>query len=263
MSITYAVTSGVALLTLDRPEVLNALDLETGRRYNGLLHRADSDPDVRAIVVTGAGRAFCSGADLSSMGDTDGVPAEERLPADGLQPELAMLVRKPVVAAVNGPAIGVGLVLALYADVRIAAEDAVLSLGFPRLGLVAEYGTAWLLPRLVGASRATELLLSGRRLRGSEAADIGLVLEARPASEVLPAAVAYARELAEQCSPSARAAAKRQLADGYGDGLRAALDDSRRRMLAALDGPELREGFSAQAERRPPRFAPLADEADA
>lgn len=260
--VRYAVADGVATVTLARPERLNAVDLATGRRYNELLRRADSDPEVRVVIVTGEGRAFCSGADLSAMDGSSGAPPEERLPEDGLRPELAMLIRKPVVAAVRGPAIGVGLVLALYADVRIVADDAVLGFGFTRLGLVAEYGTAWLLPRLIGSSRATELLLSSRRFDGKEALALGLAHRTCPAEEMDRVAREYADELASWCSPAALAAVKAQLRDGYGPGLRQALEESRALMLATLGTPELAEGFAAQADRRAPSFPALPREAD-
>jgi enoyl-CoA hydratase/carnithine racemase len=256
--VRYEVDSGVATVTLNRPTVLNAIDLATGRAYNAALRRADAEPEVRAIVIAGAGRAFCAGADLASMEAAPASTAEERLPSDGLAPELAMLSRKPVIAAVHGPAIGVGLVLALYADVRFVASDAILSFAFTRLGLVAEYGTAWLLPRMLGAVRATELLLSSRRFTGSDAVSIGLAHCSLPAGEVRPAAYAYARDLVANCSPAALAATKQQLRDGYGDGLAAALADSRARMLAALDSDDLLEGFAALSQRRAPLFAPLS-----
>jgi enoyl-CoA hydratase/carnithine racemase len=255
--VRYEVDGSVAVVTLDRPDVLNALDLETGRLYNRLLRRADDDPAVRAVVVTGAGRAFCSGADVSGMGSPSDASAEERLPADALQPELAMLIRKPVVAAVNGAAIGVGLVLAAYADVRFVAGDAKLGFEFPRLGLVAEYGMAALVPWLVGGSRAFELLVGGRRFSGVDAVAWGLAHAAAPADEVLARALEYARDLAASCSPAAMAAAKEQLRAAFPGDLRRALDDARQRMLVLLDGDELAEGFAARAQRRTPSFAPL------
>lgn len=258
--IRYELQDAVAVVTLDRPERLNAIDLEMGRAYNEALLRADADPEVRAVVVAGAGRAFCSGADLSAMAGMDSLPAEERLPAHALAPELAMRLRKPVIAAVNGPAIGVGLVLALYADVRIVAHDAALGLLFPRLGLVAEYGTAWLLPRLVGAAHATELLLGGTQISGDDAARIGLAHRAVPATDVLAVASSYAADLALGCAPTALAEIKAQLVAGCAEDLRAALVDSRRRMLECLDSPDLREGFAARVAGRPPAFQPLPTE---
>jgi enoyl-CoA hydratase/carnithine racemase len=255
--VRYKVDRGVATVSLNRPERLNAIDLATGRAYNAALRRADADPEVRVIIITGAGRAFCSGADLSAMEPAPTTTALERLPADGLQPELALFLRKPVIAAVHGPAIGVGLVLALFADIRFIAAEAPLALSFTRLGLVAEYGTAWLLPRLVGATTAAHLLLSGARFDGAEAGRMGLTHQVLPAADVFAAALEYALDIAHNCSPAALAAAKAQILSGFGPGLMQALAESRNRMLATLDSADVVEGFSAAAQRRSPNFAAL------
>jgi enoyl-CoA hydratase/carnithine racemase len=260
--VSYRQDGAIALITLDRPEKLNAIDVTMGRAYNQALLCADADSSVRAIVITGAGRAFCSGANLSTVEHTGGLTHEQRLPADGLRPELAMLIRKPVVAAVNGPAIGIGLVLPLYADMCFVARDATLGFQFARLGLVAEYGTAWLLPALVGQSRARDLLLSSRRFTGTQAVAYGLAHKALGAADVLDGALRYARELAANCSPAALAAAKQQLNAVAHSALDAALTDSRERMLASLDSPDLAEGFAAASAHRTPDFRPLPAEAD-
>ena len=164
---------GVALVTLNRPDKLNALTPQMQLRYVELLRELDADPQVRVVVVTGAGRGFCSGADVAALADTEKLlsfaPDVEQLPT------VALGVRKPVVAAVNGPVAGIGFALMLACDVRFVAAQARIGTTFSRLGLVAEYGTSWLLPRIVGTSRALELLLSGRAVDADEALRIGLV----------------------------------------------------------------------------------------
>lgn len=251
-TVRYEVADGIATVTLNRPETLNAITPDMGRRYVDLLRQADADPDVRAIVVTGAGRGFCSGADLRLL--AEGADALEAYAAAG-QEELATValsIGTPVVAAVNGPCAGLGFVLAIANDVRFAGPEASFSVTFPRLGLVAEYGSAWLLPRLVGMPRATDLLLSGRRIGADEAARIGLVLESVP--DALAAATAWAREVADSCSPKAVATIKGQLRAAQA----ASLDDA---VLTALDlmrasfrWPDLAEALTARMEGRPPRF---------
>ena len=167
-----------------------------------------------------------------------------------------MRLRKPVIAAVNGPAAGVGFVMMLAADIRFVAEDATLTTSFARLGLVAEYGSAWLLTRLVGLERALDLLLTGRRFTGSEAAAWGLASLATKADDVLPTALRYARSLAEHCSPRSLAAIKRQVYADLDRPFAEALEAAKAAMLESFGWPDLPEGLRAQAERRPPNFAP-------
>jgi len=164
---------GVLLLTLNRPQRLNAWTLDMEERYFDLLAGAASDPSVRAIVVTGAGRGFCAGLDADALaGVAAGTPVSTR----PRRPQTFPLeIPKPIVAAVNGPAAGIGFLQALVADVRFAAEGAKFTTAFARRGLLAEHGMSWLLPRLIGASRATELLLSARVFLAEEAAELGLV----------------------------------------------------------------------------------------
>ena len=246
----------VTVLTLNRPDRLNAWTDDMGERYAELLAAADSDPDVRAIVVTGAGRAFCAGLDMASLaGPRERSPQEREHPRRNRA--AALEVRKPLIAAINGPAAGLGLVQALFCDIRFAATDAKLTTSFARLGLPAEEGLSWLVPRLVGFSRALDLLLSARVVLGEEAETIGLVDRALPQEDVLPAAIEYAQTLARHCSPTAMATIKSQVrADAS-----ATFDDARDRafslMLDAFKQPDQREGATAFTERRPPRFAPL------
>jgi enoyl-CoA hydratase/carnithine racemase len=251
-------TGGVLLLTLNRPEKLNAWTPAMEEQFFGALAAADADPAVRVIVVTGAGRGFCAGADLTALGAVDPTSITEAdIHPSGKPISYALSLRKPVIAAINGPAAGIGLVIALYCDVRFAADDAKFTTAFSRRGLIAEHGIAWQLPRLVGASRAMDLLLSSRILLGDEAGRIGLVDHVLPVDEVLPAALAYARDLAENCSPRSMAIIKRQLLAA----LESDLDTSRREavelMLASFTEDDFREGVLSHLEKRPPRFAAL------
>jgi enoyl-CoA hydratase/carnithine racemase len=246
----------VAVLTFNRPDRLNAWTDDMGERYAQLLAAADSDPEVRAIVVTGSGRGFCAGVDMAALASPHERSPREREHARRNR-AAAFEVRKPLIAAINGPAAGLGLVQALFCDIPFAATDAKLTTSFARLGLPAEEGLSWVVPRLVGFSRALDLLLSARVILGDEAETIGLVDRALPKEDVLAAAIDYAQTLARRCSPTAMATIKSQLrADAS-----ATLGDARERafslMLDAFEQPDQREGATAFTERRPPRFAPL------
>lgn len=246
----------VLLVTLNRPERLNAWTNALEDRYFDVLVEAEADPDVRAIVVTGAGRGFCAGADMDDLGGASEASDAE---IDRPRPRhLPMTIRKPVIAAVNGAAAGLGLVEALFCDVRFASPEAAFITAFVRRGLVAEYGVSWLLPRIVGHSRALDLLLSGRRLSGEEAYRIGLVDHLAPADQLVDAAIAYADDLATSCSPWSMATIKAQVVlDGersFADSVGTA--DSL--MRASFHGVDLAEGVASFTERRPPVFAPLS-----
>ena len=245
----------VLVLTLHRPERLNAWTNELEDEYFDLLEAADADPEVRAIVVTGAGRGFCAGADLKAL---SGVPDADDAEMDRLRPRhLPLAVRKPLVAAVNGPAVGLGFVEALYCDVRFASPEAVFATTFSRLGLIAEYGVSWLLPRIVGRSRALDLLMSARRVGGEEAHRIGLVDHLVPADELVDAAVAYATGLATSCSPWAMATIKEQVAIDAEAGFLDAADRADQLMRDSFRRPDIVEGLTSFGERRPPVFEPL------
>jgi enoyl-CoA hydratase/carnithine racemase len=242
----------VLVLTLNRPERLNAWTNELEDEYFDHLEAAEADPDIRAIVVTGAGRGFCAGADLKAL---SGVPSADDAEIDRARPRhLPLAVRKPLIAAVNGPAVGLGFVEAMYCDVRFASPAAVFTTTFSRLGLIAEYGISWLLPRIVGRSRALDLLLSGRRVPGEEAYRIGLVDHIVPAEELVDAAVAYATELATACSPWAMATIKEQVALDAESTFLEAADRSDDLMRDSFRGPDIVEGLTSFAERRPPVF---------
>jgi enoyl-CoA hydratase/carnithine racemase len=252
------VEDGVALLTLNRPERLNAWTTEMERVYFALLDQCDADEQVRAIVVTGAGRGFCAGADmeqLQALGDgtlTASAETEERRPQS-----LPLTISKPIIAAVNGACAGIGLVQALMCDMRFAAEGAKLTTAFARRGLIAEHGISWILPRLVGPARALDLLFSGRVVFAEEAQALGLVNRVLAPDRLLDAALDYARELAVHCSPASMAAMKRQVYADLERTLPDALAEADRLMLASFTAPDFVEGVSSFLERRDPRFVAI------
>jgi enoyl-CoA hydratase/carnithine racemase len=242
------IAEGVATLTLNRPESLNAWTPGMEDRWNELLDQLAVAVDVRALVVTGAGRGFCPGADRNALARRS--RGEEARPVRR-RPLTALLgYPKPVIAAVNGACVGLGLALALSCDVRFAANDARFSAPFARLGLTAEFRTPWLLPRLVGTGNALDLLVSGRIVSADEALRIGLVQRVLPADELVPAAFEYAAEIARTCSPAAIAMIKAQVAAPESIGL---LGPER-----VAHPPDFAEGMAASGERRAPNFPPLA-----
>jgi enoyl-CoA hydratase/carnithine racemase len=253
------VQDGVALLTLNRPERLNAWTGEMERMYFDLLEECSADGLVRAIVVTGAGRGFCAGADMDDLQTLgDGGPSEEQIVAERRPQSLPLTISKPIVAAINGPCAGIGLVQALMCDVRFAAAGAKLTTAFARRGLVAEHGISWILPRLVGPARALDLLLSGRVVLAEEASELGLVNRVLPGEQLLEGALAYARELAVNCSPASMAQMKRQVYADLERGLAEATANADRLMLESFAAPDFAEGVTSFIERRTPTFAALA-----
>jgi enoyl-CoA hydratase/carnithine racemase len=252
-----ATSGGVRTITFARPELRNGMDLDMFRAYYDALVEADASPDVRVVVVTGQGGSFCSGATADLLARLAEGPENRDLVRDlGHPPDLPARLGTPVVAAVNGGAAGLGLVHALYADVRFMASGARLSTSFSRFGLAAEYGSAWLLPRLVGVANALDLLLSGRVVDADEALRMGLVQHVHPASEVRAAALAYAAELAERASPAAMAVIRQQVWAGLESPREEAVTHSVELMTKAFAEPDFQEAVRALRERRPPRFEP-------
>ena len=247
-------TGAVAVVRFNRPAQLNAMTAQMSRQYAVLMRELDADAEVRAILVTGSGRGFCAGADVAILAEGGAAISALIPPLEDL-PMLGLRLSTPVVVAVNGPVAGIGFAYMLGGDVRFAAAEAKISTTFARLGLVAEYGLSWLLPRLVGHGRAMDLLLSGRTVTGAEAREIGLVEYAVPADKVFDAALAYATDLAQSCSPYSMARIKAQvLADATTD-LDSALYRSRWLMEESIFGADLSEALKAREEKRPPRFA--------
>jgi enoyl-CoA hydratase/carnithine racemase len=252
------VSEGVALLTLNRPDRLNAWTAEMEQAYFGMLEECSASSDVRVIVVTGAGRGFCAGADMQELQAIgNGGPSAEDLSRERYPQSLPLSIPKPLLAAINGACAGIGLVQALMCDIRFAAEGAKITTAFARRGLVAEHGISWILPRLVGPSRALDLLLSGRVVLPDEALVLGLVNRVLPPDGLLEVTLDYARELAVNCSPASMATMKRQI---YGDlerGLVEASAAADRLMLESFTAPDFVEGVTSFLERRDPRFLAL------
>jgi enoyl-CoA hydratase/carnithine racemase len=264
------VDGAVATIWLHRPHRHNAWTGRMHSEYRWLLGRLDRDPAVRAIVVTGTPPAFCVGGDSDALaghaergGYDAGLPAEREDPVDGVRPELdadfafVWAMRTPVIAAVNGAAAGVGLAVALFADLRFGAANAKLTTAAPKLGLPAEYGMSWVLPRLVGITRATDLLVSGRVVTPAETESWGLWNGVVPDGEAaLTAAHAYAAQLVATAGPNAVAMTKQQIAT---DVLRhdpaASIADSLRLLDEAMGTAEYREGVAALRAKRQPNFA--------
>lgn len=252
-SVLVEVRDRVALITLNRPDRLNALTSDMGAAYARALRDADADPRVRVAVVTGAGRGFCSGADLSVL--AQGPEALDGFVSDTSWDDLptgALDVGIPVVMAVNGAAAGLGFVIALTGDVCFASPSARFISAFSRLGLVAEYGAAWLLPRMVGRQRAAEILLSGRSIDAEEAERIGLVQGVH--ADVVGAAMAWAADVATHCSPSSLATMKQQLCAADQAELKTSIEESLRLMRDSFRGPDLAEALLAKAAGRAPEF---------
>ena len=208
--IRFEVTDGVAVITLDRPDRLNAFTGTMGRELGEAYRRCDESDSIRAVVLTGAGRAFCAGADLAAGGDTFERRAESDFSAAGVEPP-AWKVRKLVIAAVNGHAVGIGFTLALQCDLRILAREGKYGILQVRRGVMGDAYSHWTLPRLVGMERAADLLLTGRRMGGDEAGTMGLASRVLEADQVLPAALEIAREVAEQAAPLSLAVSKHLL----------------------------------------------------
>lgn len=256
---------GVAVVTFDRPERLNTWARDISSGFYAAIDRADADPDVRVIVWTGNGRAFCAGADLGSasgeslgagLQKTDGTDVS-RLVGER-HPYFLTTVRKPIIAAINGACVGIGLTHALMCDIRFAAAGAKFNTAFARRGLIAEYGISWILPRLAGWGVATELLLSGRTFRAEEAHRLGLVHDVVPAEELTEHTLAYAEDIARNCAPASLAVIKQQL---YGDAMDGVVDVSARAeklMHESLRRPDVIEGITSFIEKRQPAFPPLA-----
>jgi enoyl-CoA hydratase/carnithine racemase len=252
------VEDGVALLTLNRPERLNAWTDEMEQRYFELLDECAASGEVRVIVLTGAGRGFCAGADMKQLqdlsdGNVDGDRRRERRPQS-----YPLSVPKPIIAAINGPCAGIGLVQALMCDIRFGADGAKLTTAFARRGLVAEHGISWVLPRLVGPARALDLLLSGRVVLAHEAHELGLLNRVFAPEQLLAETLAYAREIAINCSPASMATMKRQVYADYERTLEQALAAADELMLASFAAPDFAEGVASFVERREPSFAPVA-----
>jgi enoyl-CoA hydratase/carnithine racemase len=248
--------TGVAVITLDGEARLNAFSAATGRELGAAYRRCDLDDDVKAVVLTGAGRAFCAGADMSEDAGSFDAPGED-FTSSPIQPP-AWRVRKLAIAAINGHAIGIGLTIALQCDVRLVASDAKLAIPQVRRGMVADCQAHFTLRQAAGLAVAAEVLLTGRTMSGQEAADLGIASRALPAPAVLPAAIDLARDVAMYANPASVALSKRLLwADLDLDAVATAEDDAHRLLMGGADA---REGAAAWRENRPPRWSSRASD---
>ncbi len=266
--IIYEVDDPIATITLNRPDALNAWTMRMGAEVKHAFAQAEKDPRVVAIVLTGAGRGFCAGADLRDLKSISegkgegGVPPE--LAADPGDPSFGddfrgtytyvMSIPKPVIAAINGPVAGMAVPIALACDMRFASERAVFTTAFAQRGLIAEWGAAWLLDRLVGPAHAMDLLLSARKVDAAEAERMGLVNRTMPHDELMPFVRGYALELATRCSPASMATMKKQIYQSLSERLAPAEKEAIRLMFGTFESPDFREGVMSFLEKRAPRF---------
>ncbi len=271
--ILYEVNGNVATITLNRPDRLNAWSPKMEENVRMAMDEAGLDDAVRVIVLTGAGRGFCAGADMSNLGtsseeDSDSQRETERgqlqhnpmnvqldLPSDySMRYTYFTSVPKPIIAALNGPCAGLGLVMALFSDVRFASDKAVFTTAFSRRGLIAEHGIDWILPRVVGLPNALDLLLSARKLGAEEAQRLGLVGKVFPHSELMDSALAYAEELAAMVSPRSLRVMKEQVYRTQGISLADSVNRAFDEMYDSLDSDDFKEGVAHFVEKRPPSF---------
>jgi len=251
--IRFEVSGGVAVIELHRPEHLNTYTGRMGIELGDAYRTCDSDDAIRAVVLTGAGRAFCAGADMSVGEETFAKQDRQTFSAAGVDPP-AWEVRKPVIAAMNGHAIGIGLTLALQCDIRIAANEGKYAVVQVRRGVMPDGYSHWTLPRIVGMARAADILLTGRTITGAEAAEMGIVSRSLPAAEVLPAARDIAQDIAVNTAPLSVAVTKRLLWESPGLS-RADVGRKETELHHHLMGlPDAIEGPVAWIERRPPQW---------
>jgi enoyl-CoA hydratase/carnithine racemase len=267
----YSVADRIATITLNRPDKLNAWTAIMEHEVRSAIEEAERNENVRVIILTGAGRGFCAGADMSLLSSVVASGVDERVrkqasssstagAVDGVRADFRKkysyfpAVGKPVIAAINGPVVGLGLVIALYCDVRFASDAAKFSTAFARRGLIAEYGLAWILPRLVGHANALDLLFSARMVDSAEALRIGLVNQVFPHDVFLAKVNEYAREVAANSSPRSTRIMKRQVYDAMFQTLAESFDAAEREMLASLQCEDFKEGVAHFLEKRAPAF---------
>jgi enoyl-CoA hydratase/carnithine racemase len=267
----YSVADCVATITLNRPDKLNAWTATMEREVRLAFEEAQRDDGVRAIVLTGAGRGFCAGADMSLLSTVaeHGLGEKGRQQAlrnsgtaqdESVRPDFRRkysyfpAIGKPVIAAINGPVVGLGLVIALYCDLRFASDAARFSTAFSRRGLVAEYGMAWMLPRLVGVANALDLLFSARMIDANEAMRMGLVNEVFSQATFMEKVQDYARDLVAGVSPRSIRVMKKQVYEAMFQTLAEAFEISEREMLASLQSEDFKEGVAHFLEKRAPAF---------
>ena len=263
----YAVEDGIGIIRLCRPHRMNAWTGRMHTEYRWCVQQAEDDANVRCIVVTGEGRGFCVGGDAEALeghaqrgGYDPGTTREIAKPGYGRAAEFDAAfafhfgLSKPVLAAVNGPAAGVGLALACFADIRFAAAGAKFTTAHGKLNLPAEFGLSWMLPRIVGLTRANDLLLTSRVFTAEEATNFGLMLEVLPAEQVLPRTLAYARELISSVAPNSLRQTRWQVYRDLHRDVATSVIESERLVDEMMGEPDYAEGVRAFTEKRPPRW---------
>ena len=254
--VLYAVENGVARVTLNRPDRLNASNADMSRGLTEAFSKAATDPDVRVVLLSGAGRGFCAGADMQVLNELSAGPERATTRSGGLRYDGLMALPKPVIAAIHGPCAGIGLAMACAADIRIAAEDAVFVAPFAGLGLCAEGGLAWSLSRLIGPGNAAEMLMSARRLGTQEAFAKGLVSLTMPVEGFSEAAFQYASSVANN-APASFAMIKKQLQDADLQGFEAARQSANGLTQETLHSDDFKEAMAAKREKRAPQFTSI------
>lgn len=273
--LAYEVDGAAAVITLNRPDALNAL---TNTMLSELKHafaRAEQDPAVVGMVLTGAGRGFCSGMDMNnlsaqSQGDSSGGEERKKLDADPGDKTMGgnfsvaftyiMSIRKPVIVGVNGACAGLGMSIALLGDMRFGTDKSKFVTAFAQRGLIAEHGQSWILPRLVGSSRALDLLWSSRKVAAEESLRIGLLDRVVEAEELVSECKAYIEDLAANCSPTSIMMMKKQIYRHMNMDLHDAMVESNDWMAESLKRDDFKEGVASFVERRAPDFKRIGDE---
>jgi enoyl-CoA hydratase/carnithine racemase len=252
--------SGVALITLNNPDRMNAWSAAMSVAFFARLDECRRNSNVRVVVITGAGRGFCPGADMDALNQIRANPSAGAGSATG-SGRFSDLIDypKPVIAAINGAVAGVGLVMALFCDLRFAASGIKITTAFSRRGLIAEYGSSWILPKLIGMPRALDLMLSGRVITSDEAAEMGLVNRVVSPDELMPHVMAYAEDLAVNCCPTSWALMKKQLYRDWSIDADTATTTSIRMMNESVQRPDFQEGVQSYLDKRAPSFAPFTD----
>ncbi len=267
--ILYSVDNPIATITLNRPDRLNAWTDRMGDEVRHAFDQAERDDNVVAIILTGAGRGFCGGADLTMLSEISAGQHERALgndlAADPGDPEMGeafrghysylLSIRKPIIAAINGPCAGMAVPIAAFCDMRFASDRAVFTTAFARRGLIAEWGSAWILPRLVGIAHANDLLFSGRKIDAAEAERMGLVNRVLPHDELMKFVGEYARDLAANAAPACVKTMKQQVYQAQHEGLDEAHSKAVRLMVGTFDTADFKEGVQSFLEKRPPHFS--------
>lgn len=253
-------SNGVAVVTLNNPDRLNAWSSAMSTAFFARLEECREDPTTRVVVITGAGRGFCPGADMDALNQIRANPAGGAGPATGGGRFSDLLnFPKPIIAAINGAAAGVGLVMALFCDLRFAAAGVKMTTAFSRRGLIAEYGSSWVLPKLIGLPRALDLLLSGRVVTAEEALGMGLVNDVVPGDELMVHVMAYAGDLAENGCPTSWAIMKKQVYGDWEVDADTSTTTAIHLMNESVRRQDFQEGVQSYLDKRSPQFAPYAD----